>query len=347
MELKCGIIGLPNVGKSTLFNALTNSNVNASNYPFCTIEPNISVVTVPDKKLDILSKIVKTKKITPSTIKFVDIAGLIKGASKGHGLGNKFLNHITEMNAIIHVVRFFEDTNILNISPTNIPINNINIINNEIIQFDISLCIKQIKILSTKNNLKKNYQNINLLNLCLNKLKEKRLLNTINFNIEELKFLNNNIKLLTIKPMIIIANISENELHNKLYLNQLQLISKKYNIINICAKLAFNKISKLQNYYLNKIIIASFNLLNLNTFYTVGIKETKSWSIIKGTIALEAAKKIHSDIKKGFIRAKVINYNDYIFYKNENKLKLAGKIRLEGKNYIIKNRDIIHFLFKI
>ncbi|QJC29849.1 redox-regulated ATPase YchF [Enterobacteriaceae endosymbiont of Plateumaris sericea] len=341
MKLKCGIIGLPNVGKSTLFNALTNSNVNASNYPFCTIEPNISIVNIPDKKLKILSKIVQSKKITPSTIKFVDIAGLIKGASEGHGLGNKFLNNITEMNAIIHVVRFFNDENISHILPNNNPINDINIINSEIIQFDINLCIKLISNVSIKNN-----KIINLLNFCLNKLKQNKLLNTINFNTEEFKILNNN-KLLTIKPIMIIANINENKLHNKLYLNQLELISKKFNTINICAKLAFTKINKLQNYFLNKILIASFNLLNLHTFYTVGIKEVKSWSIIKGTIALEAAKKIHSDIKRGFIRAKVINYDDYIFYKNENKLKLAGKIRLEGKNYIIKNGDIIHFLFKV
>ncbi|QJC29407.1 redox-regulated ATPase YchF [Enterobacteriaceae endosymbiont of Plateumaris pusilla] len=346
MKLKCGIIGLPNVGKSTLFNALTNSNVNASNYPFCTIEPNISIVNVPDKKLEILSEIVQSKKIIPSTIKFVDIAGLIKGASKGHGLGNKFLNNITEMNVIIHVVRFFDDENILHISPNINPINDINIINNEIIQFDINLCTKLISNLSIKNNFKKNNQIIDLLNLCLNKLKKNKLLNTINLSIEELIILNK-IKLLTIKPMIIIANINDNKLFSKLYLDQLQFISKKYNTINICVKLALTKINKLQNYFLDKIIITSFNLLNLITFYTVGIKEVKSWSIIKGTIALEAAKKIHSDIKRGFIRAKIINYNDYIFYKNENKLKLAGKIRLEGKNYIIKNRDIIHFLFKV
>ncbi|QJC28961.1 redox-regulated ATPase YchF [Enterobacteriaceae endosymbiont of Plateumaris rustica] len=345
MELKCGIIGLPNVGKSTLFNALTNSNVNASNYPFCTIEPNIKIINIPDKKLEILSKIVQSKKITPSTIKFVDIAGLIKGASEGHGLGNKFLGNIIEMNAIIHVVRFFDDINILKLHNNN-PIDDINIINNEIIKFDINLCIKKIKYLSIKNNFQKNFKNINLLNKCLNKLKEKKLLNTINFNIKELNSLNK-IKLLTIKPMIIIANINENKLYNKLYLNQLKLISKKYKTIKICVKLTSIKFNKLQNYYLNKIIIASFNLLNLNVFYTVGKKETKSWSIIKGTIAIEAAKKIHSDIKRGFIRAKVINYNDYIFYKNENKLKLAGKIRLEGKNYIINNGDIIHFLFKV
>ncbi|QJC33188.1 redox-regulated ATPase YchF [Enterobacteriaceae endosymbiont of Donacia clavipes] len=347
MGLKCGIIGLPNVGKSTLFNILTNSNVDALNYPFCTIKPNMSIVAVPDDRLFYLAKLAKSKKIIQSTVTIVDIAGLIKGASKGEGLGNQFLHNISEVNALIHVIRCFNDENIINLSYD--PIEDINIINNEIIQFDINLIHKFKNNILKKNYNKNFYKWEYLLKICLNYLKKGKLLNLLKLNFEEKIFLQN-LKLLTIKPMMIIANLGVNKIKNQFFLKKINVLVKKYLIFKICLKILQkeNKSFLLKNNTnLKKIITLSFQLLNLHNFYTIGIKEAKSWSILKGTTALEAAKKIHSDIQKGFIRAKIIHFQDYIFYKNENKLKLAGKIKIEGKKYIILDGDIIYFLFKI
>ncbi|QJC36398.1 redox-regulated ATPase YchF [Enterobacteriaceae endosymbiont of Donacia simplex] len=349
MELKCGIIGLPNVGKSTLFNALTKSNVDALNYPFCTIKPNTSIVSVPDDRLFYLSKIVKSKKTIQSTVTFVDIAGLIKGASKGEGLGNQFLHNISEVNAIIHVVRCFKNENILNLSYN--PLKDVYIINNEIIQFDINLLYKLQHNISQKNNKKYFNQWEYLFKICLIHLKKGKLLNLLKLNVEEIKFLNN-LKLLTIKPIIIIANIDKNNLYTKDYFfsEEINILNQNYLILKISIKNLYKKqklLSINDNYDLKKIIICSFKLLNLHTFYTVGIKETRSWSISKGTTTFLAAKKIHSDIQKGFIRAQIIHYKDFILYKSKIKAKLFGKMKIEGKNYIIQDGDIIHFLFKI
>ncbi|QJC33996.1 redox-regulated ATPase YchF [Enterobacteriaceae endosymbiont of Donacia cinerea] len=350
MGLKCGIIGLPNVGKSTLFNALTKSNVNALNYPFCTIKPNTSIVSVPDDRLFYLSKIVKSKKTIQSIVTFVDIAGLIKGASKGEGLGNQFLHNISEVDAIIHVVRCFKNKNILNLSYN--PIKDVHIINNEIIQFDINLLYKLQNNISQKSNEKYLNQWRYLFNICLNHLKNGKLLNLLKLNIEEINFLKS-LKLLTIKPIIIIANIGEyNDIYtkNNFFSEEINILNQKYLILKICIKNLHKKQKLLpinENDDLKKIIIFSFKLLNLHTFYTVGIKETKSWSILKGTTTFIAAKKIHSDIQRGFIRAQIIHYKDFIFYKCKKKVKLFGKMKIEGKNYIIQDGDIINFLFKI
>ncbi|QJC37633.1 redox-regulated ATPase YchF [Enterobacteriaceae endosymbiont of Donacia bicoloricornis] len=341
MELKCGIIGLPNVGKSTLFNVLTNSNVDALNYPFCTIKPNTSIVTVPDDRLCYLSKIIKSKKIIYSVVTFVDIAGLIKGASKGEGLGNQFLHNISEVDAIIHVVRCFSNKNILSLSFN--PIKDVNIINNEIINFDINLLYK------LKNNKLFFKKWEYLLNKCLNFLKTGKLLNLLKLDKKEINFLKK-LKLLTIKPIIIIANTDEKKINNNFFLNEINILNKSYLTLKICIK-NLNKKQKIlpinKNNDLKNIIICSFKLLNLHTFYTVGIKEIKSWSILKGTTAFIAAKKIHSDIQKGFIRAQIIHYKDFIFYKSPIKAKLFGKMRIEGKQYIIQDGDIVNFLFKI
>ncbi|QJC34409.1 redox-regulated ATPase YchF [Enterobacteriaceae endosymbiont of Donacia crassipes] len=343
MGLKCGIIGLPNVGKSTLFNVLTNSNVDALNYPFCTIKPNISIVTIPDDRLFYLSKLVKSKKTIQSTITFVDIAGLIKGAFKGEGLGNQFLHNISEVDAIIHVIRCFNDKKILNLSFN--PIKDIKIINNELIQFDINLLCKLQKNIYKKKQ-KKNEKLESLFKICLYHLKNGKLLNLLKLNIEEINILKK-FKLLTIKPMFIIANTDKNNIKNKLFFKEILFLSKNFLILKICIKDLNKEPELFLDDNLKKIITLSFKLLNLHNFYTVGIKETKSWSILKGTTALEAAKKIHSDIQRGFIRAQVIHYNDFIFHKNIIKAKLSGKMNIEGKKYIINDGDIINFLFKI
>ncbi|UDG80352.1 redox-regulated ATPase YchF [Candidatus Annandia pinicola] len=360
MVLKCGILGLPNVGKSTIFNALTKSKIATNNFPFCTINPNIGFSIIPDKRLISIQNIVKSEKILPANIKFIDIAGLVKGASSGNGLGNKFLNNIRTVNSLIHVVRFFKNKEIHHVYNRVDPIEDINIINTELIISDIELCEKNLSYLRYKDNDYKQHKF--LLETCLYNLENGKMLNTINFKEDERNYIKS-INFLTFKPMLYVANNDENLINNNKFFNKIKkkIKKEKYNIINICANLELN-ISNIKDYEekekilsklklkepkLNKLINYSYKLLNMHTYFTVGEKEICARSILIGTNALEASGKIHTDFNKGFIRAKVISYKNFIKYKGELGVKKVGKIRLEGKKYIIKDGDIIQYFFNI
>ena len=363
MGFKCGIIGLPNVGKSTLYNALTKSSIEAANFPFCTIEPNTSIVSVPDVRIEQISEIIKPKNIVLTNMKFVDIAGLVKGASKGEGLGNQFLANIRETDAICHVVRCFEKNNIIHITGKINPIEDINIINTELVLSDLNTCEQAIKNINKKNQIcNKHYKNtIDILAKCQSHLLSAKMLRTLNLDINE-KSIIHYLKFLTLKPIMYIANLNEEYLNNNLYLKQVLNIAKMESsiVIPICASIE-SEISKLddnerkefilelgiEDTCLNKVIRAGYSLLNLLTYFTVGIKEVRAWSIPIGSTALQASGKIHTDFMKGFIRAQIIDFNDFISFKGEQGAKIAGKIRLEGKNYIVKDGDIIKFLFNI
>lgn len=360
MVFKCGILGLPNVGKSTLFNALTKSKAMASNFPFCTINPNIGFSIIPDKRLIKIQNIVKSEKILPANIKFIDIAGLVKGASSGNGLGNKFLNNIRTVDALIHVVRFFKKKEIQHVYNRVDPIDDINIINTELIISDIELCEKNLLYLRYKDNDYK--QNKFLLETCLYNLENNKMLNNVNFKESEKKYIKS-INFLTFKPIMYVANTDKSFIDNNKCFNKLKkkMIKEKYNIINICIDLELN-ISNIEDYKekekllsklklkepkLNKLINYSYKLLNMHTYFTVGEKEICARSILIGTNALEASSKIHTDFNKGFIRAKVISYKDFIKYKGELGVKKVGKIRLEGKKYVINDGDIIQYFFNV
>ena len=364
--MKIGIVGLPNVGKSTLFNAITKAGAESANYPFCTIEPNVGIVTVPDKRIDVLSKMYETLKTTYATIEFVDIAGLVKGASKGEGLGNKFLSHIRETDAIAHIVRCFEDEQIVHVNGKIDPISDIETINLELIFSDIETVTKRIERVQkqAKSGDKKSITELEILKNLLAHLESGKSARTFDMSDED-KDLLKDIYLLTSKPVIYVANVSENQIENMdndKYVNLVKEYAKKENasVISLCAKLEEDlselddedKQALMEGYNikesgLDKLIKASYSLLGLISYLTAGKQEVRAWTIKNGTKAPQAAGKIHSDFERGFIKAEVVSYDDLIKYGTMQKVKENGLVRLEGKDYVVKDGDIILFRFNV
>lgn len=362
--MRLGVIGLPNVGKSTLFNALTTGKAQAANYPFCTIEPNVGVVAVPDHRLDLLAKLYDSKKITPTSLEFVDIAGLVKGASRGEGLGNKFLSHIREVDAIVHVVRCFDDQNITHVSGKVDPREDIETINLELIFSDME--VMQRRIDKTKSSLKsgdKKYQvELDILEKIMQVLNEGKPARSADLTDEEKEYLNT-LFLLTAKPVIYAANVGENDIKGEnAYVKTLKEIAAKENnqVIVVCAKIEeelsqldsedralFSQELGIEKSGLDKLVSACYTLLGLISYLTAGEKETRAWTIERGTKAPQAAGKIHSDFERGFIRAEVIDWKELIECGNLTKAKEMGKVRSEGKDYIVKDGDVVLFRFNV
>lgn len=366
MALQCGIVGLPNVGKSTLFNCLSNAKAQAANFPFCTIEPNVGVITVPDARLNKLAELVNPQRIVPNTIEIVDIAGLVKGASKGEGLGNQFLGNIRTTNAIIHVLRCFEDGNVIHVDGSVDPIRDKEIIDTELQLKDLDTVVKRIqkveKMAKTggDKDAKKTFDVLSVVKAHLESGKSAR---TAPISEEDFEFIDD-LTLLTVKPVLYVCNVDEASVNTgNAYVDKVKEAVKDENaeVLVISAQIE-SEIAQLEDYEerkmfledlgldesgVHKLIRAAYSLLDLATYFTAGVQEVRAWTIEKGFTAPQAAGVIHTDFEKGFIRAEVIKYNDFVQFGSEAAVKEAGKLSVEGKTYIVEDGDIMHFRFNV
>jgi GTP-binding protein YchF len=361
MSLKCGIVGLPNVGKSTLFNALTKAGIAAENYPFCTIEPNVGVVEVPDPRLKQLAEIVQPERVVPAIVEFVDIAGLVAGASTGEGLGNKFLAHIRETDAIVNVVRCFSDDNVIHVAGKVDPIADIEVIQTELCLADLGAVEKALhRVTKTaRSGDKESIKLVAILEKCQAALDQGKPVRTVEFSKEELPLLKQ-FFFITAKPAMFVGNVSEDGFENNPYLDRLKEYAATQNapVVAICAKIEAelsemddaDRLEFLQELGqeepgLNRLIRAAYKLLGLQTYFTAGVKEVRAWTIHVGDTGPQAAGVIHTDFEKGYIRAQTIAFEDFIAHKGEQGAKDAGKMRAEGKEYVVKDGDVMNFLF--